>query len=399
MIRYYAYYSCGGYKDLYLGDSSLKTDYTYFLPLLATWQKGIKPEYAEKLRQVEGLQQIGVISNDNHFDFPTQAKNLFSHGGYRVIYLTLLNGDTCLCIRDITNGAKDEENRNIPFNILITASGEEDTAILDKFCLSYLGNIDGLYELMSPIFSYDPLVNGIKFNLGKLENAIYDTPTSDKGLRHLPNHVNFLIADTVSMASVAMSELKLKKEQIDYIAFNDGRTFGRLAYKDQTDSEGLSNTLSQPTKSDDALSNNPEQNITKEEAQTNLETTIDEPAQAPKQERTDKNLNAIESPRVIQSDKADDLINQLSNTLKVLNDLSDSITNICVRLDEQKSTASLDVRAILDKIETLKARCSTSLPSISTSGKDDTYICIQKIHLWLAGGAFIVGFLLGALIF
>jgi hypothetical protein len=394
MIRYYAYYSCGGYKDLYLGSSSLKADYTYFLPLLAIWQKGSKPEYAEKLRQIEGLCQIAVVSKDNQLDFPTQAKPLFTHGGYRIIYLTLPNGSTCLCVRDISNGAKDDEDRNIPFNILITASGE-DVAILDRFCLNSLEHVKGLYELMSPIFSYDPHVNGIKFNIGKLDRAIHNVPATDIELAHTPGRVNFLIVDSVAMFTVALNELKLKKEQIDYVAFNDGRSYGSLSYKDQFSSNEVINTQSQPTKPDD-FKDNSEQETNTEEISTDLETSTEESIQT---NILDKDLNTSELSDSNLSGKAVDLNTQLSNIHDVLKQLSDSITNICKKLDEQQSFSATNVRTVLDKIDALKENRTTSLPSIPESVKDDTYVRISKVYLWLSMGALIVGVLLGALIF
>ncbi len=33
MIRIYGYYSCGGYKDMYLGNNEGEPQPTYFLPL------------------------------------------------------------------------------------------------------------------------------------------------------------------------------------------------------------------------------------------------------------------------------------------------------------------------------------------------------------------------------
>ena len=32
MIKYFAYYSVGGYKDMYLGNSELNEEYTYYSP-------------------------------------------------------------------------------------------------------------------------------------------------------------------------------------------------------------------------------------------------------------------------------------------------------------------------------------------------------------------------------
>jgi hypothetical protein len=223
---------------------------------------------------------------------------------------------------------------------------------------------------LSPLFSYDPQANGIKCNLGDLNHTIYTAPISDKGLNHKPDYVDFLIVDSEAMYSIALSELQLKKGQINYVAFNDGRTIGQLDY---TASSSLEETRKKPfqsPKSDDNSQDEPKQKTTKDELPTD-----------------------------IQPDKIEELIHQMSNIREALNDLSDSITNISTRLDEQKATTSLEVQTILKGIDTLKERSTTPLPSIPTPVKDDAYIKIQKIHLWLSGGALIVGVLLGALIF
>jgi hypothetical protein len=68
-------------------------------------------------------------------------------------------------------------------------------------------------------------------------------------------------------------------------------------------------------------------------------------------------------------------------------------------LDEQQSFSATNARTVLDKIDALKENRTTSLPSIPESVKDDTYVRISKVYLWLSMGALIVGVLLGALIF
>lgn len=402
MIRYYAYYSCGGYKDLYLGNSSLKTEYTYFLPLLATWLKGTKPEYIENLKKIEGLTQIEVISKDNYFDFPQQAKNLFSHGGYRVIYLTLFNGDTCLCVRDITNGAKDEEDRDIPFNILITASGDDDIKILDQFCLDSLNLSDGFYGLMSPLFSYDPQVNGIKFNIGELNSTIYDAPISNKELEHRPNHVNFLIIDFAAMASTALNELNLNREQIDYIKSNDGKYIGSLEYKVKPALIESDEEVLNTTKSDDkGLDSNIKPFIAAENLSENAGTsTLEEtPVRTPIQETLNEEIPKQESTDDVQSLREEEVKQQLIGIQSTLRDLNAHVKIIEERIGSSESSSSLNIKKIMDKIDSFKSEMSKPLPIITEPQKEYSSINISKIHLWIAGVALIVGVLLGALIF
>lgn len=402
MIRYYAYYSCGGYKDLYLGNSSLQTEYTYFLPLLATWQKGSKPEYIEKLRQIEGLQQIEVISKDNSFDFPPQAKNLFSHGGYRVIYLTLSNGDTCLSVRDITNGAKDEEDRDIPFNILITASGKDDVKVLDQFCLDFLKQPNGFYELMSPLFSYDPIINGIKFHLGKLNSAIYDATTTDIELRHIPNRVNFIVVDSAAMVSTALNELNIRREQIDYIKSNDGKYSGSLVYVSTYTPEDLTVGNSQSESDKENQNSGNDHGVAKEvqskdEGTSTFEGLSIQPFNhEPLKEYSDKQESIFE----LQSTNVnEELSQQYSDIQRALTDLTTRIEKISEGLTDSKFKTSSNVAKILDQINSLKNDITKPLPILPSQPKEGDSVCISKIHLWIAVAALIVGFLLGVLIF
>ena len=39
MIRYFTYYSCGGYKDIYVGSDNDSSPASYFIPLLNDWKK------------------------------------------------------------------------------------------------------------------------------------------------------------------------------------------------------------------------------------------------------------------------------------------------------------------------------------------------------------------------
>lgn len=53
MIRYYTYYSCGGYKDLYIGADTDLVDARYFVPLLNVWKKVRNRKWQKRLREQE----------------------------------------------------------------------------------------------------------------------------------------------------------------------------------------------------------------------------------------------------------------------------------------------------------------------------------------------------------
>ena len=454
MIRYYAYYSCGGYKDLYLGNSTLEAENTYFLPLLAIWQKGPKPEYAEKLKQVDGLHKIEVVTRDKCHDFPDEAKILFSHGGYRVIYLTLSNGDTCLCVRDITNGTTDEEDREIPFNILITASGDEDIKILDGFCLGMHTNINKLYDLFSTLLTYDPYANGIRFNLKKINQALYQTPTPLQGIHHMARQVIFLAVDSKDMLQIALLELNLKIEQVDYIVFNDRTSIGQLRYKNPSSSNQLSTKLPhldtkpiKPVKEfsmDEKDGNSTSKTFGNEEEvasgevapSENHEKTDNEDKKselpsnlhqlftsffkgnnsyesevhdtATKEKEEELNLKIVnlqtkldyllESINAINA-KLEDSNSKLADYGKKLDDSSAQLDDYSIKLEDCKSIFIEYSQNILSGIEALEESQNKCEPISPAPAKNENSVTIPKINLWIAGITLIVGILLGALIF
>ncbi len=396
MIRYYAYYSCGGYKDMYLGNSSDAVEYTFFLPLLPIWRSGAKPEYADKLKQAEDLQQIAVVSKDNNFGFPTQAKNLFSHGGYRVIYLTLSNGNTCFCVRDIINGTKDEENRDIPFNILITASGDDDIKRLDAYALYSLSHVKELYDSLAPLFSYDYKVNGIRFNIAQISKALNDVPLSAKEIEHNPNRVILLIVDSLSMIQTAFNELDLSRDLVDFIADGNGKRIGAIKYKAVL-SSNVESELEEASDDCTNTDNGPEPKMPDDTESCNSEDTS-----LPK---TDESKDAkTESPTVVEnSDTPKDnsklqlLLMELKETLS-LN--SSSLKDIQGCISDTKSEIMKQSEGILKQINQILNNHDDHRNLVRLDDdRDANSITILKAHLWIAGIALIVGLLLGALIF
>ena len=67
MLRYYSYYSVGGYKDFILGTSEDKQEATYYLPLLPVLEERAKTdEDAAKQRLQEfffHMQDISLSTN------------------------------------------------------------------------------------------------------------------------------------------------------------------------------------------------------------------------------------------------------------------------------------------------------------------------------------------------
>lgn len=394
MIRYYAYYSCGGYKDMYLGNSSDSANFTYFLPLLRIWKTGKKEEYSKKLEQVKDLKQIEIVTQNNDFGFPKQAKKFFSHGGYKVVYQTLSNGDTCLCVRDITNDAKDEENRDIPYNILITASGEEDISKLDAFALHSIADIDELYETFSHLFIYDPIINGIKYNLGLANDLIEKVPLSLKQLQHENNRVAFLVVDNLSMTQKAFDELDFSRSQVDFITDNSGNSKGALNYHNQ--SSYLDKSMGQMPKNHEEKTECP----SNETVELDVPKGIDSENSIIQSVSEDVVSNRVEK-ETDDNQHNDEYFNELK---KMIASLQISLSSNTSSIEEIKAIASDSklenaLNKILLGIEKLQGIYSNQSLNDTKVEIDNNTITLPKAQLLRICISFIIGILLGAIIF
>lgn len=186
MLRYYSYYSVGGYKDMYLGNSEMKETETYFLPLLPVWEKRAKDkndeELLEKVRSLVTLPSIKILKRDELYGYPVEANNVISHGAYKIIYYGLKTGEYILSIRDLEGEEKDDVGRSIPFLIAIVGESAEDKVVLDKLCSYMVNNLDSTNEFMSQLFKYDWQKNGKYFRLLDFTKWIEDVvkDASDK---------------------------------------------------------------------------------------------------------------------------------------------------------------------------------------------------------------------------
>lgn len=231
---------------MYIGSDSLGVDATYFVPLLPVWKGRNKPGDQEKIERAEAVSHIGLISNLMSYGFPHECNILFSHGGYKAIYQTLLDGTACLCIKDIDCNSRDEEGRSTPFNFLFIADGEESISKLDRLAIAYLNNSKQIEYVIQESISYDPILNAIKFDLQKL-NELYDNEESSR-ISHIPEKVIYLKA---ADSRIAIKELDLKKEDVD--AFYDENNiivYGEI--KLRTMNEGSSDSQNVTIERDDS---------------------------------------------------------------------------------------------------------------------------------------------------
>lgn len=224
MIRLYAYYSCGGYKDMYLGSSDTAASPSYFLPLLPVMKKRGRTDEVEKIKYQESLQHVCIVTSSESYGFPADAANMFSHGAYKAVYRTLQDGSSCLSMHDIPSNETDEEGRDIPFTLMFVADGEEDSAKLDCMAAALLKDMTAWQQLFTSLFAYDPTVNGIKFDLPKIMARINDTKQESNCYidRTQGKNVAYLMLNENNGVKIALKEQNLKREEISCIVDTNG---------------------------------------------------------------------------------------------------------------------------------------------------------------------------------
>ena len=231
MIRFYAYYSCGGYKDMYLGHSEMGVDNTFYLPLLPIWKEDeehLKPKDAERLERAKSLTLIQVITNEQSFGFPQEADLFFSHGAYKAIYRSLDNGGSCLGLTDLNNGAQDEFGRGTSFSMVITAE-KEDTKRLDSLALYCIDHPKEIWETIGRLIGYSPDMNGVSFNLNEALSIIKKAEKDVSFvLDHNSRRVNYVLLSSIKQLSLALKEQQLNHNKIDYVCTLQGEHQGAL---------------------------------------------------------------------------------------------------------------------------------------------------------------------------
>ena len=187
MLRYYSYYSVGGYKDFILGTSEEKQEATYYLPLLPVLEERAKTdEDAAKLfDQQKDLPKIQQLSAEQPFNLPTSARVLFSHAGYKLLYKHLEGDYYALALRNISANTKDEHGRSVPFMFVITGDTKHDVEVLNILATYFACNIKGVEAILSKYLFMDIDVNGLKFELAKF-NSWLKAVVANNSLTILP---------------------------------------------------------------------------------------------------------------------------------------------------------------------------------------------------------------------
>lgn len=230
MLRYYSYYSIGGYKDLYLGSNEDKAEETFYLPLLSVLKEESKTDENARRQfdELNELPRIFQLSDKENYGLPSGAATLFSHAGYKVIYKHVQGDTHALAIRDIGCGSKDEMGRSIPFLIVITGDTVDDVRKLNIIAAYFASYMKHAEEAISSFIGYDRDRNGLRFKLAEFNNWLANivkenesnTVVSTRGVIHIngtEGKVALLIVPTGISQSYSAEEQNLSNYQIESV--------------------------------------------------------------------------------------------------------------------------------------------------------------------------------------
>ncbi len=168
MIKFYAYYSFGGYKDLYLGNSEDTVVSRYYLPLLPVYEND--ESMAEKVNEWRNLPSIINLAESTTDNYPKGARVMMSHAGYK-IQLRRIDSKSVFAIRDV-EGAKDAYGRSCPFSMMLVADTDNEYILLRKIASYFYGNMKEFEAFLCTLFVYDYSVNGLRFDLHRFNDEL-----------------------------------------------------------------------------------------------------------------------------------------------------------------------------------------------------------------------------------
>ncbi len=175
MIKYFAYYSVGGYKDMYLGNSEMKEEHTYYSPFYSQWKSNTLPEkFIDKMKE-----QLEYLDKQTHIkiltaidgDLPKDAEKFVSHSGFKLACFTLNNGATTIALKNLNGNAKDENQRSVPFMLQLISDDVKTQIALAEYIRTHLEREE---EFLTNLFEYNAKYNCLQFNLAKLNAWIKD---------------------------------------------------------------------------------------------------------------------------------------------------------------------------------------------------------------------------------
>lgn len=174
-IEYFAYYSVGGYKDMYLGDLNTKSEFTYYSPFYNQWKNGTLHEgYADKMKSqfefIEDKEQISIMSAANNL-MPKDASTFVVHSGFKLACSNVGIGKVTIAIKDLIGNDKDENGRSLPFMMQLIGDTPSTMIALSEYIRE---NLKAVSEFLSTLFEFNAKYNCLQFNIGKLNSWIKD---------------------------------------------------------------------------------------------------------------------------------------------------------------------------------------------------------------------------------
>ena len=175
MIKYFAYYSVGGYKDMYLGNSEMKEEHTYYSPFYSQWKSNTLPEkfidrMKEQFEYLDKQTHIKILTATDK-DLPKDAGKFVSHSGFKLACCTLNNGSTTIALKDLNGCEKDENERSIPFMLQLMSDDAETQIALADYIRTHLETEE---KFLANLFEYNANYNCLQFNIAKLNAWIKD---------------------------------------------------------------------------------------------------------------------------------------------------------------------------------------------------------------------------------
>lgn len=228
MVKFYAYYNCGGYKDMYLGSNSDNCDFKYYLPLLGVYEEELKNAYDAEteryLSKYSSLPEI-ILLNDSTsaFNYPYEARRMISHAGYKLIFRSVSNGDTILSMRDIS-GMKDSYGRSAPFTFLAVADSDSkgELSVVAEHMRS---NIQEWENFLFSLFIYDLEVNGLRFDIGKLchkINSVCEIDSTVIDYNSYNRKIHFVVVPHRNELELCLKEQDISCDDINVVYDTNG---------------------------------------------------------------------------------------------------------------------------------------------------------------------------------
>lgn len=239
MIKYFAYYSVGGYKDMYLGNSEMEEECTYYSPFYSQWKNNTLSEslvnrMKEQLEELDKHTHIKILSALDE-DLPKDASRFVSHSGFKLACCTLSNGATTIALKDLNGSAKDENERCIPFMFQLLSDDTNKQIAVADYIRTHLETEE---EFLASLFEYNVNYNCLQFNLAKLNvwiKAVIENKLNVNNVYSVTHGLHILVLSNGVSKEYAVSELGMQMKDADKI-YNIA---GMNVYNSETESGSL----------------------------------------------------------------------------------------------------------------------------------------------------------------